>query len=66
VAYTILSKINRRKDIKVENNKIMPPIQLEKRIGGITYLVAVNFKSSGETAKDKILRLIKREVSDIA
>jgi len=49
----------------VENNKTVPPIQLEKRIGGITYLVAVNFKTSGETAKDKIMRLIKREVSDI-
>jgi len=50
----------------VENNKIVPPIQLEKRIGGITYLVAVNFKTSGETAKEKILRLIKREVNNIA
>ncbi|MCL2638489.1 MAG: transposon-encoded TnpW family protein [Oscillospiraceae bacterium] len=50
----------------MENNKIVPPIQLEKRIGGITYLVAVNFKTSGETAKEKILRLIKREVNNIA
>ena len=43
-----------------------PQIQaqtIRKRIGSTTYIVNVNFsKTSQETAEDKVLRLLKREV----
>jgi hypothetical protein len=43
------------------------PYTFTKRIGSTTYLVSVySGKESRETTEDKIFRLIKREVSNIA
>ena len=43
------------------------PATVLKRIGSTTYVVSVHFsKTSHETMEDKILRLIKREVGNIA
>ena len=43
------------------------PLNLTKRIGSTTYLVSVHSsKTSKETAEDKVLRLMKREVDKIA
>jgi len=43
------------------------PVKLLKRIGSTTFEVVIHFsKRSEETVEDKILRLIEREVSDIA
>ena len=43
------------------------PFKLLKRIGSTTFEVTVHFSErSEETVEDKILRLIEREVNDIA
>ena len=43
------------------------PVKLLKRIGSTTFEVVVHFSErSEETVEDKILRLIEREVNDIA
>ena len=43
------------------------PQTYRKRVGSTVYVVKVHFsKTSQETAEDKLLRLIKREVEDIA
>lgn len=43
------------------------PVKFVKRIGSTTYVVAVHFsQTSKETAEDKLLRLMEREVKDIA
>ena len=43
------------------------PGKFSKRIGSTTFVVAVHYsRNSRETMQDKILRLIKQEVSDIA
>ena len=43
------------------------PQTYRKRIGSTVYVVSVHFSNtSQETAEDKLLRLIKREVEDIA
>ncbi|MCL2199928.1 MAG: transposon-encoded TnpW family protein [Defluviitaleaceae bacterium] len=43
------------------------PINMQKRIGSTTFKVSVHFSTtSQETVEDKVLRLIKREVSNIA
>ena len=43
------------------------PINLTKRIGSTTYVVAVHFsRTSKETLEDKLLRLMEREVKDAA
>ena len=42
------------------------PQTYRKRIGSTVYVVSVHFsETSQETAEDKLLRLIKREVEDI-
>jgi len=43
------------------------PAILTRKIGSTTYKIVVHFsEGSSETIDDKVLRLIKREVSDIA
>ena len=43
------------------------PVKLLKRIGSTTFEVVVHFSErSSEKLEDKILRLIEREVSEIA
>ena len=43
------------------------PMYMQKRIGSTTFKVAIHFSTtSQETVEDKLLRLIKREVSSIA
>jgi len=43
------------------------PVKLLKRIGSTTFEVTVHFSERNEeTVEDKILRLIEREVNDIA
>ena len=43
------------------------PITILKRIGSTKFIVTVHFNNSGnETLEDKLLRLIKREVSKTA
>lgn len=43
------------------------PVMLRKRIGSTTYQVSIHFSERGkETMEDKLLRLMKREVNDIA
>jgi len=43
------------------------PVTLLKRIGSTTYQVSIRFsETSKETMEDKLLRLIEREVSNIA
>jgi hypothetical protein len=43
------------------------PINLTKRIGSTTYVVAVHFSETNkERLEDKLLRLILREVEDAA
>ena len=43
------------------------PVNLTKRIGSTTYVVAVHFsQTSKETLEDKLLRLMEREVEDAA
>ena len=43
------------------------PINMTKRIGSTTFKVAVHFsQTSQETVENKLLRLIKQEVSSIA
>ena len=40
------------------------PVKLRKRIGSTTYTLSIRFSENAtETAEDKILRLIEREVS---
>ena len=43
------------------------PVKLQKRIGSTVYTVSIHFCKTGqETMEDKILRLIRREASEIA
>jgi hypothetical protein len=50
-----------------DNNAHAEPLNLTKRIGSTTYVVAVHFsRTSNETIEDKLLRLIEREVEDAA
>ena len=42
------------------------PAILTKRIGSTTYKVVIHFDERGERVEDKILRLIEREVDNIA
>ena len=43
------------------------PVNLTKRIGSTTYVVAVHFsRTSKETVEDKLFRLIEREVENVA
>ena len=43
------------------------PLTMQKRVGSTTYVVSVRFGAKcAETLEDKILRLIKREVSESA
>jgi len=43
------------------------PINLTKRIGSTTYVVAVHFsQTSKETLEDKLIRLMEREVENAA
>jgi len=50
----------------MSSNKTEPAI-LTKRIGSTTYKIVVHFSErSSETIDDKILRLIEREVDNIA
>ena len=43
------------------------PLKLLKRIGSTVYTVSIHFcEGDSEKLEDKVLRLIEREVSDIA
>jgi len=43
------------------------PLNLTKRIGSTTYVVSVHFsRTSKETVEDKLIRLMEREVKQIA
>jgi len=43
------------------------PVRILKRIGSTTFVVSVRFSTtSKETIEDKLLRLMEREVRDIA
>ena len=43
------------------------PVKFEKRIGSITFVVAVHFSQTNkETMEDKVLRLIESEVRKTA
>ena len=43
------------------------PVKLLRRIGSVTVEVAVHFSNtSKETMEDKLLRMIEREVTDVA
>ena len=44
-------------------DKIKEENVMYKRIGSTTYKIRLHFKNEGETMEDKILRLIKYEVS---
>ena len=47
------------------NNQQTAPAIMQKRIGTTTYQVAVHFsKTSKETIKDKIMRLIKNDTAN--
>ena len=51
----------------VQGNAADKPQTYRKRVGSTVYVVTVHFsQTSKETAEDKLLRLIKREVEDIA
>ena len=48
-------------------HKRREPVNLQKKVGSTVYTVSIHFsKTSQETLEDKILRLIKREVSENA
>jgi len=50
---------NEQKPVSVAN--------FSKRIGSVTYEVSVRFSEGGnETMEDKLLRLVKREVGEVA
>ena len=50
-----------------QGNAHAEPLKLTKRIGSTTYTINVHFSvGSQDKLEDKILRLIKREVSQIA
>ena len=52
---------------KAQRETQATPQTYRKRIGSTVYVVSVHFSNtSQETAEDKLLRLIKREVDDIA
>jgi hypothetical protein len=52
---------------RTQGNAHDEPVNMQKRIGSTTFKVSVHFsKKSQDTLEDKLLRLIKREVSDIA
>lgn len=43
------------------------PVNLRKKVGSTVYTVSIHFSKTGqETLEDKILRLINREVGEIA
>ena len=43
------------------------PLNLTKRIGSTTYVVSVHFsRTSKETVEDKLIRLMEREVTEVA
>ena len=43
------------------------PLTMQKRVGSTTFVVSVRFGATcAETLEDKVLRLIKREVSESA
>lgn len=50
-----------------QNNETKKPTEWKKRIGSTTYRVNVHFSStSKDTMQDKLLRLMEREVKNIA
>ena len=50
-----------------QGNALAEPVRITKRVGSTTFKVAVHFsRTSKETLEDKLLRLIKREVGNIA
>jgi hypothetical protein len=52
---------------RTQGNAHAEPVNMQKRIGSTTFKVSIHFsKNSQETLEDKLLRLIKREVSNIA
>ena len=52
---------------RTQGNPHAEPLKLTKRIGSTTYIINVyNGVESHEKVEDKILRLIKREVDNIA
>jgi len=52
---------------RTQGNAHAEPLKLTKRIGSTTYTINVyNGVGSQEKLEDKFLRLIKREVSEIA
>ena len=52
---------------RTQGNAHAEPINMTKRIGSTTFKVAVHFsRTSQETLENKLLRLIKREVENIA
>jgi hypothetical protein len=69
---TIISKggrfIEKINSIPIEQGKTQAePMKIRKRIGSTTYIVTVHFnQDSKETVEDKLLRLIKREVENLA
>jgi hypothetical protein len=49
------------------DNAHAEPLNMTRRIGSTTYVVAVHFsRTSNETVEDKLIRLMEREVKDIA
>jgi len=55
------------KNSVAEKRESAEPVTLLKRIGSTDYIVSVHFsQTSKETVEDKVLRLIEREVKDIA
>ena len=52
---------------KTQGNAHAEPVMMQKRIGSTVYTVTVHFsEKNSEAVEDKILRLIKREVSESA
>ena len=54
---------NRSKQRRPAIDKIKEENVLYKRIGSTTYKIRLHFKNEGESMEEKILRLIKYEVS---
>lgn len=53
--------------VRTQGKPHAEPINMQKRIGSTTFKVNVHFSTtSQETVEDKLLRLIKREVSHSA
>ena len=56
-----------KKSIPKETKSCNVPVQMVRRIGTTIYNVSIHFsQTSTETVEDKILRLIKSEVKNIA